>query len=93
MTLTGEELPFGITPREMEILRRLTCGESNKQIAYHLQVAYQTVANHVTGLMRKTGMQSRTQLAALALRRGWVTLDEACPNPEGNQDATWQEIW
>ncbi|MGD1996657.1 MAG: response regulator transcription factor [Anaerolineae bacterium] len=63
-----------LSPREMEILRHVVRGMSNKEIAYELGISHQTVKNHVTAVLRKMGVSDRTQAAVHALRRGWVPL-------------------
>ncbi len=60
--------------REMEVLEAVTLGMSNKEIASHLGISHQTVKNHVTAILRKLGVEDRTQAAVYALRRGWVRL-------------------
>jgi DNA-binding NarL/FixJ family response regulator len=49
---------------------------SNKEIAHALDISHQTVKNHVTSILRKLGVEDRTQAAIYALRRGWVRLHE-----------------
>ena len=53
------------TPRELEILKLLADGGSNKVIAKDLGISHNTVRNQVQGLFRKTGTVNRTQLAKL----------------------------
>ncbi len=53
------------TPRELEILKLLADGGSNKMIAKDLGISHNTVRNQVQGLFRKTGTINRTQLAKL----------------------------
>jgi DNA-binding NarL/FixJ family response regulator len=65
-----------LSPREMEILRLVTRGMSNKEIAYKLGISHQTVKNHMTSILRKLGVEDRTQAAVHALGRGWVRLKE-----------------
>jgi len=67
--------PFSpLSPREMEILTYVTRGMSNKEIATLLNISHQTVKNHVTSILRKLGVEDRTQATIYALRRGWVRL-------------------
>ena len=63
-----------LSKREMEVLSYLTKGMSNKEIANLLGISHQTVKNHVTSILRKLGVEDRTQAAVFALRRGWVRL-------------------
>jgi DNA-binding NarL/FixJ family response regulator len=65
-----------LSKREMEVLGQLTHGMSNKEIASELGISHQTVKNHVTSILRKLGVEDRTQAAIYALRRGWVRLHE-----------------
>ncbi|MBN1666381.1 MAG: response regulator transcription factor [Anaerolineales bacterium] len=65
-----------LSKREMEVLAYLTRGMSNKEIASLLGISHQTVKNHVTSILRKLGVEDRTQAAVYALRRGWVRLHE-----------------
>ncbi|NDJ54833.1 MAG: response regulator transcription factor [Chloroflexi bacterium] len=65
-----------LSPREMEILRYVTEGLSNKEIASRLNISHQTVKNHMTSILRKLSVEDRTQAAVYALRRGWVRLDD-----------------
>jgi len=63
-----------LSQREMEILRLVVKGMSNKEIAYNLGISHQTVKNHITAILSKLGVADRTQAAVYALRRGWVPL-------------------
>jgi DNA-binding NarL/FixJ family response regulator len=56
----------------MEVLSYVTRGMSNKEIALLLGISQQTVKNHVTSLLRKLGVEDRTQAAIYAIQRGWV---------------------
>jgi len=68
-----------LSNREMEVLSHLTKGMSNKEIAKLLGISHQTVKNHVTAILRKLGVDDRTQAAVYALRRGWFRLHEQEP--------------
>jgi DNA-binding NarL/FixJ family response regulator len=61
-----------LSAREMEVLSHVTKGMSNKEIALLLGISQQTVKNHVTAVLRKLGVDDRTQAAIFAIRRGWV---------------------
>jgi len=58
-----------ITPRETEVLKHLTAGLSNKEIARAMAISIETVKEHVQNLLRKLGVADRTQAAVLAVRR------------------------
>lgn len=55
-----------LSPREREVLRRLRDGQSNKDIAKHLDIVESTVKVHLRGCFRKIGAQNRTQAAVWA---------------------------
>lgn len=64
------ENPDLLTEREMEVLRLLAQGQANKEIARSLHIAEKTVKTHVSNILAKLGLQSRTQAALYALRVG-----------------------
>ena len=63
-----------LSDREMEVLVRVVEGKSNKEIAAQLGISHQTVKNHITSILRKFGVEDRTQAVVYALKRGWVKL-------------------
>ncbi len=65
-----------LTQREMEILKLIVDGYSNKEIAAYLGISRQTVKNHISAILRKLAVNDRTQAAVLALKRGWISLEE-----------------
>lgn len=73
---TGQETFAPLSPREMEVLVLTTKGASNKEIASALSISRQTVKNHMSSILRKLGVEDRTQAAILALRRGWVRIED-----------------
>jgi DNA-binding NarL/FixJ family response regulator len=63
-------LPDGLSPREVEILRLVARGLSNREIGGELTISEHTAANHVRSILRKTGSANRTEAASYAHRRG-----------------------
>ncbi len=63
-----------LSDREMEVLTLVVEGKSNKEIASLLGISHQTVKNHITSILRKFGVEDRTQAVVYALKRGWVKL-------------------
>lgn len=66
-----------LTPRELMVLRLLSAGLSNRDIADSLTISERTVKFHVTAILNKLGADNRTQAVALAARRGILPPDEA----------------
>jgi ATP/maltotriose-dependent transcriptional regulator MalT len=60
----------GITPREREVLRHLAEGLTNRQIADRLFVSEHTIHRHITSILRKLDLPTRTAAAAFAVRAG-----------------------
>ena len=73
--------PEALTDREVEVLRLLARGKANKQIASSLYVSEKTVKAHVSSILMKLGVQSRTQAALYAVRAGLVSIDELGEEP------------
>jgi DNA-binding NarL/FixJ family response regulator len=71
-----------LSDREMEVLACVVRGMSNKEIATLLGISHQTVKNHVTAILRKFGVEDRTQAVVYALKRGWVTLKDSDIRPQ-----------
>lgn len=67
------EAPVHLTEREDEVLRLLAKGMSNKEIASELTVSITTAKSHVSNILMKLGVQSRTQAAIYAARMGLVS--------------------
>jgi two-component system, NarL family, response regulator len=63
-----------LSPREMEVLRLLTAGKSNKEIAQTLDITEATVKSHVSTILMRLGVDDRTQAVVTALQRGLVHL-------------------
>ena len=65
-------MPDGLTEREVEILRLVARGLSNREIGASLHISEHTAANHIRSILRKTGCANRTEAAAYAHRRSLV---------------------
>jgi DNA-binding NarL/FixJ family response regulator len=63
-----------LTAREREILRLLGAGEANKEIAAELSISERTVRTHVSNILGKLGLSSRTQAVLWAIREGLVNV-------------------
>jgi two-component system, NarL family, response regulator LiaR len=69
------EMRESLTERETETLRLISKGMSNKEIAEQLSVSEVTVKTHVSSILSKLNLQSRTQAALFALKEGLVGLE------------------
>ncbi len=69
--------PNPLTPREVEVLRLVAQGLENPEIAEKLVISAATVRTHVSNIMSKLHLASRTQAALYALREGLASLDES----------------
>jgi len=68
--------PEMLTERETEVLRLLAKGLANKEIAQELSIGNRTVKSHISSILAKLGVQSRTQAALHAARIGLVDTAE-----------------
>ena len=64
--------PHGLTPRELEVLRLVAAGRSNREIAAALVISEHTVARHVQNILAKLGVPSRTAASAFAFAHDLV---------------------
>ncbi len=62
----------GLTLREMEVLKQLAAGKTNRDIAAALHISVGTVELHISHIFARLGCETRTQAATIALERGWV---------------------
>jgi DNA-binding NarL/FixJ family response regulator len=65
-----------LTPRELDVLRHLALGRSNREIAAALDIGDETVKTHVGRLLAKLQVENRAQAIVQALKRGLVSLEE-----------------
>ncbi len=70
--IRAPESPEKLTERETEVLRQLAAGKSNKEIASEMYISETTVKTHVSNILMKLGVPSRTQAALYAVRIGLV---------------------
>ena len=66
-----------LTEREHMVLQLVAQGLSNREIAARLSISEATVRTHVSHILTKLELSSRTQAALYALRRGWASLEDA----------------
>ena len=68
--------PPPLSEREMAVLREAARGQPNKDIAKRMNLSVRTVHTHLGNIFNKLNVGSRTEAVLLALRRGWITLEE-----------------
>ncbi len=73
---TMETIVAPLTSRETQILNYIAEGNSNKQIAYILEISEQTIKNHVSNILRKLNANDRAHAVVLAIRHGWILAEE-----------------
>jgi DNA-binding NarL/FixJ family response regulator len=69
-------MPPPLSEREMEVLREAARGLPNKDIARRLNLSVRTVHTHLGNIFTKLNVGSRTEAVLLALRRGWIALED-----------------
>jgi two-component system, NarL family, response regulator LiaR len=79
--LNTPQRPEPLSEREMDVLKLLARGSANKEIARDLSINEKTVKTHVSSILSKLGVSSRTQAALYAGRVGLVPLDELGSRP------------
>lgn len=86
MSEDSNEIPQ-LSERELEIIRLVATGLSNKEIANQLYLSVNTVKVHLRNIFGKLGVQSRTEATLYAVRQGWVSVDVARPEMPEDQEA------
>jgi predicted ATPase/DNA-binding CsgD family transcriptional regulator len=66
----GDGNPARLTDREIEVLRLVAAGLTNREIAGRLDIAEKTVTNHITHILDKVGLENRAAAAVFAVRHG-----------------------
>jgi DNA-binding CsgD family transcriptional regulator len=69
---SAAEAAYGLTPRELEVLALVAAGRTNRQIADELFISESTAGVHVSNILGKLGVSSRTEAASIALGQGLV---------------------
>ena len=64
--------PDGLTEREVEVLRLIAAGKTDREIGEELFISIRTVGNHVRNILNKTTTSNRTEAATYAARHGLV---------------------
>jgi NarL family two-component system response regulator LiaR len=72
----AKSTPGGLTEREIELLRLMTRGLSNKEIASEVSLSIRTVQGHLRRIFKKLGVHSRTEALIYALKEELVTLED-----------------
>jgi DNA-binding NarL/FixJ family response regulator len=72
---TPDVAPTTLTERETDVLKLVATGRANKEIAADLMIGEKTVKTHVSSILNKLGVQSRTQAALYAAQAGIVPLE------------------
>ena len=67
---TTPEYPSGLSQREVEVLRLVAAGKTDREIAEELYISFRTVGNHVRNILNKTNTSNRTEAATYAAHRG-----------------------
>lgn len=68
----GSNSAVDLTPRELQVLRHVGYGLSNDEIARSLEISVETIKEHVQNILRKMGVQDRTQAAVWVVKQGLV---------------------
>ena len=71
----GMASSYQFTERELDILREITSGDTNQEIADRLNMSVATVKTHILNMLEKTGFRNRTELAVRARESGLVILN------------------
>ena len=73
---TGKRLVPPLTDRELEVIKALAQGKSDRQIAHSLSISEKTVGNHTSNIYRKLHIFDRTQAVIYAVREGVIDVEE-----------------
>ena len=76
---SNAEITPSLTERELEVIKALSQGKSNKEIARDLEISEKTVRNHASNIYKKLHIFDRTQAVIYAIREGLVDLEDLGP--------------
>ncbi len=82
-----------LSDRELEILRMVALGATNRQIATKLYISTNTVKVHLRNIFEKLGVQSRTEAVMLAVKEGWLEVGEVPLKPPEPQLVPPLPLW
>jgi DNA-binding NarL/FixJ family response regulator len=74
--LGAQAVVEGLTSRELDVLRLAARGHTNRAIGLELSISDRTVQGHLANIFGKLGVTTRTEAVLLAMKQGWLTLDE-----------------
>lgn len=80
--VASQQLPEGLSDRELEVLRMATTGLSNQDIAKALGLSIRTVQAHFAHITRKLQVSSRTEAVLMGVKGGWLSLNDLPPAGE-----------
>ncbi len=69
---SSEQLPYPLTPREIEVLKLMALGQTNREISQNFVISVGTTKNHVEHIIAKLAVSDRTQAVVRALERGII---------------------
>jgi DNA-binding NarL/FixJ family response regulator len=64
-----------LTPREIDVLRLVARGMTNRQVGSELDISHRTVQGHLASIYGKLNVSSRTEAVTEALKRGWIVIE------------------
>jgi DNA-binding NarL/FixJ family response regulator len=73
----AQEAVEGLTERELDVLRLAAKGHTNRAIGQKLNISDRTVQGHLANIFGKLNVNTRTEAVLLAMKQGWLTLDES----------------
>jgi DNA-binding NarL/FixJ family response regulator len=73
----AQEAVEGLSERELDVLRLAAKGQTNRAIGRKLNISDRTVQGHLANIFGKLNVNTRTEAVLLAMKQGWLTLDES----------------